>query len=296
MPKDIFRKRSAHSRNELRRRLDELEEQLRIEASEGQAEVQAEVQAEPQSEGPKPQAEEQPKPQAEEQPKPQAEEQPKPQAEEQPKPQAEEQPKPRAKPPAKPKESIGKVIRPQRHAPNVRYHYGSGEPSTNWLCSDDIPIVTRRTLEDNGSEQLMARHQVDDGGSEFSHTVWKVVKPGQRRDKKYDKNGVKIGYIQELPVEKGDEKGIGKGKENVPPAVGKSAQVAELVLPLGCPEKECKMKFADRAALSVHQRLSGHHNWQHQCEKCKKFFRQVNYLNIHKAACLKEGKDGAQAE
>ncbi|XP_034658430.1 uncharacterized protein LOC117895126 [Drosophila subobscura] len=261
MPKDIFRKRFAHRRDQLHRDLDELEEQLRRVASDGQPEVQAEVQAEPQ---------------------------------------AEEQPKP----PAKPKEIIGKVIRPQRHAPNVRYHYGSGEPSTNWLCSDDIPIVTRRALEDNGSEQLMARHQMDDVGSEFSHTVWKVVKPGQRRDKKYDKNGVRIGYIQELPVETGDEKGIGmgigvgkgKGKENVPPAVGKSAQVAELVLPFGCTANECKLKFADRAALSAHQRLSGHHDWQHQCEKCKQFFRQINYLNRHKAACLKEGKDGAEPE
>ncbi|XP_022216630.1 uncharacterized protein LOC111070419 isoform X2 [Drosophila obscura] len=185
---------------------------------------------------------------------------------------------------------------------NTSFHYGSGSPNTDWLQSDDIPIVTRRELEEK-TGQLMALQPID-GGTEFSHTIWKMERPGQRRRVKKSKDGVKIGYIQVLT--KGEKGDTGKENESHQANVQRRSEKTKAQLPCSdkenrtaevsfvCPQPECHMPFANRAGLRSHQRDNGHHNWQYQCVDCSMYFRQVNYLNRHRTVCRQPRPANAQ--
>ncbi|XP_034486799.1 zinc finger protein 658B [Drosophila innubila] len=87
------------------------------------------------------------------------------------------------------------------------FHYGSGEPSTDWRTGDNVPIVERRRMEEASGLQLMAIESNPNCG--FSHTIWEIELPGQESNYVESKRhgGVKLGRIKVLT------KGRGRGRK-----------------------------------------------------------------------------------
>lgn len=85
------------------------------------------------------------------------------------------------------------------------FHYGYGEPSTDWRAGDDVPIVERRRMEELCNIQLMAVET--NPGSGFSHTIWELELPGQepliKPEQKPTQGGIKLGRIKVLAKSKG---------------------------------------------------------------------------------------------
>lgn len=87
------------------------------------------------------------------------------------------------------------------------FHYGSGEPSTDWRTGDNVPIVERRRMEEASGLQLMAIEPNPSYG--FSHTIWELELPGQESTFVESKRhgGAKLGRIKVLT------KGRGRGRK-----------------------------------------------------------------------------------
>ncbi|KAH8418025.1 hypothetical protein KR222_010636 [Zaprionus bogoriensis] len=83
------------------------------------------------------------------------------------------------------------------------FHYGCGEPSTDWRAGDNVPIVERRRMEELCDIQLMAIET--NPGSGFSHTIWELELPGEEHSyREYKKHGgIKLGRIKVLAKSKG---------------------------------------------------------------------------------------------
>ncbi|XP_023166700.1 zinc finger protein 432 isoform X2 [Drosophila hydei] len=90
-----------------------------------------------------------------------------------------------------------------------KFHYGSGEPSSDWRAADNVPIVERRRMEEVNDIQLMDLELNASG--DFSHTIWELELPGEElaifAKQKQGKNGVtKLGRIKMLTKTKGRRK------------------------------------------------------------------------------------------
>ncbi|EDW56347.1 GM22640 [Drosophila sechellia] len=48
-----------------------------------------------------------------------------------------------------------------------------------------------------------------------------------------------------------------------------------------CPSDNCKQNFDSRRAMYKHQRVTGHHNWPHNCSKCGQVFRTSGFMRMH---------------
>ncbi|XP_017857242.1 PREDICTED: zinc finger protein 169-like [Drosophila arizonae] len=154
-----------------------------------------------------------------------------------------------------------------------KFHYGNGEPSTDWRAADNVPIVERRRMEEASDIQLMDLELNPSG--EFSHTVWEVELPGEELDifanQQPAKNGVtRLGRIKMLTKLKGRRK-----KADIAKRAELLAQTKPPAEPVERPKTELPKKPADRRRL----KQPGE---QFLCDDCNKKFDHSWMLVAHK--------------